>query len=86
MTEFFPEKKKKTAVSAMNICSLLALEVSNPYSKGGEFISIIQHIINGIFNTCDDPVDHVYHSIGWHLVPMNDPGTVHRHHLIINAW
>lgn len=41
--------------------------------------------MNGVFYDPDDPVNDVHHSVGRHLVPMNDPGAVHCHHLIINT-
>lgn len=53
-----------------------------PYIEGGEIIGIVQDFLDRVSCHSDDSVDNVHHTIGGHLVSMDNPGTVHRHNLL----
>lgn len=55
--------------------------VLSTYTEGRELILFIQDILNGFAHTADDPINHVHNAVRGHLVGVNDPGTVHGHHL-----
>lgn len=42
-------------------------------------------ILDGISNSADDTVNDMDNSIGCNLVAIDNPGTVHRHHLHITC-
>lgn len=41
----------------------------------------IQHILNGVAHSSDNTIYNMHHSVGGHLVTMNDPSTVDSNHL-----
>lgn len=47
------------------------------YAQSTQVIVHFDHILNSVANSCDDAVNDVDHSIGGHLVTVNDSGTVH---------
>lgn len=47
------------------------------YAQSTQVFVHFDHILNSVANSCDDAVNDVDHSIGGHLVTVNDPGTVH---------
>lgn len=53
-----------------------------PYIEGGEVISVVQDFLDGISCHSDDSVNNVHHTVGGHLVSMDDPGTVDCHNLL----
>lgn len=53
----------------------------NPYIQRRQILLNVEHILNGVPNSSDDPIDDMHHSVSGHLVPMYDPGTVNSNHL-----
>lgn len=51
------------------------------YIQRRQIILNVKHILNGVAHSSDNTINDMHHSIGGHLVPMNDPGTVDCNHL-----
>lgn len=51
------------------------------YIKGGELIIDIQNLLDGVAHSTDDPINDVHHTVGGHLITVDDPGAIHRHNL-----
>lgn len=56
-------------------------ERERSYTKGGQLVFHIQEAFDGAADGADDAVDDVHHAVGGHLVGVDDPGAVDRHHL-----
>ena len=46
-----------------------------------EVVVHVQDLRDAVPHGADDAVDHVHHTVGRHLVTVDDPGAVHRDHL-----
>lgn len=53
-----------------------------PYRERGEFIHGVQDFPDGVCCNSDDSVHNVHHTVGGHLVSMDNPGTVDCHDLL----
>lgn len=57
-----------------------------PYIEGGEVIGVVQDFFDGVSCHSDDSVDNVHHTVGGHLISMDDPGTVDCHNLLRRGY
>lgn len=51
------------------------------YAQSAQLIFYFNDVLNGVANRSDDTIKYVHHTVGGHLVAVNDPRTVHGHNL-----
>lgn len=51
------------------------------YTQSGQVIVNLNDVLDGVSNSTDDSVNDMHNTIGCNLVAIDDPGTVHSHHL-----
>lgn len=53
------------------------------HTQSCQVIVNLDDILDGVSNSADDTVNNMHNTIGGNLVTMDNPGTIHSHHLYI---